>query len=88
MANIQSKIKRNKQNIRLNERNSAIRSELKTRASQAVAAAESGDTAKAEDLLRVAQKRLDMAVTKGVLHKRTASRRKSRLSTQVRSLLA
>jgi small subunit ribosomal protein S20 len=36
----------------------------------------------------VAQKRIDMAVTKGVLHKNTAARRKSRLSAQVRSLLA
>ena len=88
MANIQSKIKRNKQNIRLNERYSAIRSELKTRASQTVAAAEAGDSAKAEELLQVAQKRFDMAVTKGVLHKKTAARRKSRLTVQVRSLLA
>ncbi len=88
MANIQSKIKRNKQNIRLNARNSAIRSELKTRSAQAVAAAEAGDAAKAEELLQVAQKRIDMAVTKGVLHKKTASRRKSRLTAQVRSLLA
>ncbi len=88
MANIQSNIKRDRQSIRLNERNSAIRSELKTRSSQALAAAESGDAAKAEELLRVAQKRFDMAVTKGVLHKKTAARRKSRLSAQVRSLLA
>lgn len=88
MANIQSKIKRNRQNIRLNERNTAIRSELKTRTSQAVAAAEAGDAAKAEELLSVAQKRIDMAVSKGVLHKKTAARRKSRLTAQVRSLLA
>jgi small subunit ribosomal protein S20 len=88
MANIQSKIKRNRQNIRLNERNTAIRSELKTRVTQAIAAAEAGDNAKAEELLSVAQKRIDMAVSKGVLHKKTASRRKSRLTAQVRSLLA
>lgn len=88
MANIQSKIKRNKQNIRLNERNTAIRSELKTRTALALAAAEAGDSAKAEELLVVAQKRIDMAVTKGVLHKKTAARRKSRLTAQVRSLLA
>ncbi len=88
MANIQSKIKRNRQNIRLNERNNAIRSELKTRATQTIAAAEAGDAAKAEELLSVAQKRIDMAVTKGVLHTKTAARRKSRLTAQVRSLLA
>jgi small subunit ribosomal protein S20 len=88
MANIQSKIKRNRQNIRLNERNTAIRSELKTRAAQTIAAAEAGDAAKAEELLSVAQKRIDMAASKGVLHKKTAARRKSRLTAQVRSLLA
>ena len=88
MANIQSNIKRNRQNIRLNERNNAIRSELKTRATQTIAAAEAGDAAKAEELLSITQKRIDMAVTKGVLHKKTAARRKSRLTAQVRSLLA
>ena len=87
MANIQSKIKRNKQNIRLHERNKAIRSELKTREREAVAAAEAGDAVKAEELLVLAQKRTDVAVTKGVLHQNTASRRKSRLTVQVRSLL-
>lgn len=88
MANIKSQIKRSRQNVSRNERNKAVRSELKTRAKQAVDAAESGDAAKAEEMLVLAQKRLDMAVTKGVLHKSTASRRKSRLTAQVRSLLS
>ena len=88
MANIQSQIKRNRQNELRNERNKAMRSEMKTRAKHAIEAAEAGDAAKAEELLKVAQKRIDMAVTKGVLHKNTAARRKSRLTAQVRSLLA
>jgi small subunit ribosomal protein S20 len=88
MANIKSQMKRNRQTVRRNERNKAIRSELRTRAKQAVDAAESGDSAKAEELLVLAQKRFDMAVTKGVLHKNTAARRKSRLTGQVRSILA
>ena len=88
MANIQSQIKRNRQNEHRNARNKAVRSELKTRAKQAVSAAEAGDSAKAEELLLVAQKRIDMAVSKGVLHKNTAARRKARLTAQVRSLLA
>ena len=88
MANIKSQMKRNRQNDRRNARNRAIRSELKTRQKQALAAAETGDAAKAEELLVLAQKRLDMAVTKGVLHKNTAARRKARLAAQVRSTLA
>ena len=88
MANIKSQMKRNRQNERRNARNRAIRSELKTRQKQAIDAAQAGDAAKAEELLVVAQKRIDMAVTKGVLHKNTAARRKARLTAQVRSILA
>ncbi|MCB1247576.1 MAG: 30S ribosomal protein S20 [Acidimicrobiia bacterium] len=88
MANIKSQIKRNRQNETRHDRNKAIRSELKTAAKRAVAAAEAGDAAQAEELLAVSQKKYDMAVSKGVLHSNTAARRKSRLSAQVRSLLA
>ncbi|MCH7844998.1 MAG: 30S ribosomal protein S20 [Acidobacteria bacterium] len=88
MANIQSQIKRNRQNEKRHERNTAIRSELKTRSRNAIVAAETGDAAHAEELLRVAQQRFDVAVSKGVLSKHTAGRRKSRLTRQVRSLLA
>ncbi|MEX1004112.1 MAG: 30S ribosomal protein S20 [Acidimicrobiia bacterium] len=79
MANIKSQIKRNRQNEILRQRNKAVRSELKTREKQAVNAEEDN----AEDALRLAQKRIDEAVTKGVLHKRTAARKKSRLAKRV-----
>ncbi|MDK1019094.1 MAG: 30S ribosomal protein S20 [Actinomycetota bacterium] len=88
MANIKSQIKRNRQTVRRNQRNSAIRSELKTRTKHALQAAEAGDQAKAEEMLQIAQKRFDTAVTKGVMHKNTAARRKARLTAQVRTLLA
>jgi small subunit ribosomal protein S20 len=88
MANIQSQIKRNRQNETRHERNKAIRSELKTRERNAVAAAESGDAEAANEALRQAQQRLDVAVSKGVLTKNTAARRKSRLTRRVRSILA
>ena len=87
MANIKSQIKRNRQTERRYARNKAIRSEMKTRSKQTLAAAEAGDAEKAEELLRLAQQRFDMAVTKGVLHKNTAARRKARLTAQVRTLL-
>jgi small subunit ribosomal protein S20 len=88
MANIQSQIKRNRQNEKRHDRNKAIRSELKTREHNAVAAAESGDADAAEEALRLAQRRFDVAVSKGVLTKNTAARRKSRLSRRVHSILA
>jgi len=86
MANIKSQEKRNRQNEKRHERNKAVRSELKTRARSAVEAAEAGDAAQAELLLRHAQQHFDIAVSKGVLKKNTAARRKSRLTRQVRTL--
>ncbi|MEA2010647.1 MAG: 30S ribosomal protein S20 [Actinomycetota bacterium] len=86
MANIKSQKKRNRQTEKRHARNKAIRSELKTREKSVMTAAEAGNTDEAEELLRVAQKQIDMAVTKGVLHANTAARRKSRLTRRVRSV--
>jgi small subunit ribosomal protein S20 len=82
VANIKSQIKRNRQNLVRHERNKAVRSELKTRSKSAVAAAESGAD-DADDRLRQALKRIDMAAAKGVIHKNQAARRKSRLVAKV-----
>jgi len=87
MANIASQVKRNRQNKVRHERNRATRSELKTRIRSVLAAAESGDRAAAETALRNAQKHIDKAVSKGLIHKNTAARRKARLKKQVGSLL-
>jgi small subunit ribosomal protein S20 len=87
MANIDSQIKRNRQNVKRRARNLAVRSEMKTRVKATLAAAEAGDAEKAADLLSKAQQRIDTAVVKGVLHRRTAARKKSRLSRRVAQLL-
>jgi small subunit ribosomal protein S20 len=87
MANIRSQIKRNRQNETRRRRNQAVRSELKTRAKTALAAAESGDAATTGAALREAQRRLDVASAKGVVHPRTAARRKSRLTKRVNARL-
>ena len=86
MANIKSQKKRNRQNVKRYAKNKAIRSELKTREKSVMAAAEAGNMAEAEELLRIAQKQIDMAETKGVLHANTAARRKSRLTRRMRSV--
>ena len=82
MANINSQIKRNKQNEKRRVRNKAVRSELRTRTKSAVTAAETGaeNAAEAE---RLAMKRIDKAATKGVIHKNAAARRKSRLAKRL-----
>ena len=87
MANIRSQIKRNRQNEARRRRNQATRSELKTRAKSAMAAAESADPEAATAALRLVQRRLDTAAAKGVVHPRTASRRKSRLAKRVNARL-
>ena len=88
MANNISQDKRNRQNETRRAANKAVRSELKTRARTALEAAQEGDAARAAEALKMAQKRIDMATSKGVLHKNTAARRKSRLDRRVRELLA
>ena len=81
MANIKSQIKRNRQNVVRAARNKAAKSELKTRIKAVTnATAESEDAA---ELYRAAQKRIDMAVTKGLVHRNTAARRKSRLARKL-----
>ena len=82
MANIKSQIKRNLQNERRRVRNKAVRSELRTRTRRAATAAETGADDR-EQALRLAIKRLDQAASKGVIHKNTAARRKSRLMRRV-----
>ena len=84
MANIASQVKRNRQNIKERARNQAVRSEIKTRLKQATDAADAGDAATAAEAYRLAQKRIDSAVAKGILHKRTAARKKARLARRMR----
>ena len=80
VANIKSQKKRILTNAKAAERNKAVKSELKTRSKNAVAAigSETG-----EESLRLAVKRLDMAAAKGVIHKNQAARRKSRLMKKI-----
>ncbi|MDP9452734.1 MAG: 30S ribosomal protein S20 [Actinomycetota bacterium] len=83
MANIKSQIKRNLQNERRRLRNKGVRSELRTRTRNALSAAESGGDR--DEALRLAVKRIDQAAAKGVIHKNTAARRKSRLMRRLAS---
>lgn len=82
MANIKSQIKRNRQTQVRQARNKTVRSEMKTRVKQAVEVASDG-TDDAGDRFEAAQKTIDRAVSKGVLHKNTAARKKSRLARRM-----
>ena len=86
MANIKSQIKRNKQNEKRHERNKAVKSGLKTAVRKFRQAAEAGDKEKAVELGRVANRQLDKAASKGVIHKNQAANRKSAISKKAASL--
>jgi small subunit ribosomal protein S20 len=88
MANIKSQIKRNKQNETRRERNKGVKTALKTSTKKVQAAIADGDADAATVRQREAARALDKAASKGVLHKRTVARKKSRLAKQVNATSA
>ena len=86
MANIKSQIKRNRQNEAAHERNKSVRSALKTAVRRFNEAVESGDAEKAKTLAADAGKKLDKAVSKGVIHKNQAANRKSAVAKKAAEL--
>jgi small subunit ribosomal protein S20 len=86
VANIKSQIKRNKTNEKARERNKAVKSELKTAVRRTREAISAGDKAAAEKALTHASKKLDKAVSKGVIHTNQAANRKSAIAKQVAAL--
>lgn len=86
MANIKSQIKRIGTNRKAEERNKAVKSEVKTAVRRTREAITAGDKAKAEAALSTASKKLDKAVSKGVIHKNQAANRKSAIAKQVAAL--
>ncbi len=80
MANIKSQIKRNRQNTKRHERNKAVRSSLKTSTKKVHAAVAQGDADAASAGAQDASRAFDKAASKGIVHKRTAARHKSRLA--------
>ena len=82
--------KSSKKRVFIGERNAArnksIKSRVKTFVKQVLIAVEAKNVDEAKAALQVAYKELDKAVTKGVLKKNTASRKKSRLTLKVNAL--
>jgi len=86
MANTPQSKKRARQAIRRTDVNKARRSRIRTFLRQVDEAVESGDAAAAKEALRLAQPELMRGVTKGIMHKNTASRKISRLAASIKSL--
>ena len=85
MANIKSQIKRNRQNEKRRLRNKSVKSSLKTAIRKFNEATTAGDAENATTLLRDASRKLDKAVSKGVIHKNQAANRKSSIAKKLAS---
>ncbi len=83
MANHSSAEKRNRQRIKRTARNRAVKSSVRTLTKKVRTAVAGKDVATAETALTSAVVALAKARTKGVLHKKTASRRIARLAAAV-----
>ena len=85
MANIKSQIKRNRTNEKARMRNKAVKSSLKTAVRKFREAAEAG-SADAIALGREANRALDKAASKGVIHTNQAANRKSSINKRAAAI--
>ena len=88
MANHKSAKKRIIRNAKRASINGARIGRIRTFVKKVELAIESGDVAAAKAALRAAQPELHRGVSKGVLHKNTASRKVSRLAARIKALAA
>lgn len=88
MANTASAKKAVRKLARRTAVNKSNRTRMRTFLRKTEEAIASGDKAKAAEALKAAQPEIMKAVTKGVVHKNTASRKISRLAKRVKTLSA
>jgi small subunit ribosomal protein S20 len=86
VANHPQAKKRARQRIRITARNKHVRSTVRSFVKHVATAIEAGDKEKAKAALGDAVRQLDRAVTKGVVPRKTASRKISRLTAAVAKL--
>ncbi len=88
MANIKSAKKRILTAERNAEKNTAFKSSIKTAVKKVLELAQGKDKKALEEAVSKVYKLCDKAVVKGILHKNTAARKKSRLSLALNKLSA
>ncbi|MBF0495442.1 MAG: 30S ribosomal protein S20 [Deltaproteobacteria bacterium] len=88
MANHKSALKRARQTIIRRERNKSNKTQMKNAIKVVRSAIDDGDQAKASSLLSMANSIIFKTASKGTIHKRTASRKVSRLAKAANSLKA
>ncbi len=88
MANSPQARKRARQGEKRRSHNASLRSLVRTKIKQVVAAIESGDKEQASAAYAAAVPVIDRMADKGIIHKNKAARHKSRLSAQIKALAA
>ena len=86
MANIKSAEKRARQAIRRRAHNITLRSKMRTAIKKARTALAAGEKTAAQAAVKAATPVIDSMVNKGILHRNTAARHKSRLSALLKAL--
>jgi len=86
MANSAGSRKRARQAVKRNQHNSQIRAKVRTFVKKVTYAVAAGDKKESANGFRAMQKNLDQAVSKGLIHKNQAARKKSRLSAKIKTL--
>ena len=86
MANIKSAEKRARQAVKRRAHNMALRSKMRSAIKKARSAIATGEKTGAQAALKAAVPVIDAMVTKGIIHRNTAARHKSRLSSLVKGL--
>lgn len=86
MANSIGSKKRARQAVKRNQHNSKIRAKVRTFIKKVAYAVEAGNKKEAQGGYAKMQKEIDQAVSKGLIHKNQAARKKSRLNTQIKVL--
>ncbi len=86
MANSASSKKRAKQAVKRNKHNSKIRAKVRTFIKKVAYALKDNNKEEAQSGYIKMQKELDQAVSKRLIHKNQASRKKSRLNAQIKML--
>jgi small subunit ribosomal protein S20 len=86
LATHKSAEKRDRQSVGRRERNIAARSAIKTKIKSVLSAVESKDQEASAKALKATIPALDKAAVKGVIHKKNASRKVSRLTKKINAL--
>jgi SSU ribosomal protein S20P len=86
MANSAGSKKRARQAIKRNQHNSQIRAKVRTFIKKVTYALEAGNKKEAQGGFGAMQKMIDQSVSKGLMNKNQAARKKSRLNTQIKAL--